>query len=334
MNTSQWKDFVRGVEAKVNEIIDETKDLNPSWMSLPLCKKVSTKDMVYRTQGVTGFGYVELFDEADGIKYDRTYPAYQTEYIPRQRGKGVTVSQKLLHTREADLEAKLDEVRQHRIAMNRTSERNFWQIFNDAFVTTNSTANFPVDRLQDGVSMVSASHPSLVPGVAVRSNLVSGTGSGAYSGVNPDLIEESLFEAMLQLVKQSNGRGLPINYAGRFAVIVPKALEKRAVEITKSELRSQTANNDINYYSGRVDVISTVYLDAVNGGSDTAWYVVALPDSAENATSLRYVELIAPKIETDVDFNTKSLKISIDGDFTFGYSNFEYIVASKGTKTA
>ena len=39
MQTGQWGDFVKGVSAKVNEIIDETKDLAPSWMSLQSIKK-------------------------------------------------------------------------------------------------------------------------------------------------------------------------------------------------------------------------------------------------------------------------------------------------------
>lgn len=330
MLTSQWKDFVRGVEAKVNEIIDETKDLSPSWMKLPIYKKVTTDSMIYRTQGVTGFGYVEVFNEGDSIKYDRTYPAYETAYAPRQRGKGVSISQKLMFTRESDLEAKLDEVRQLRIAMNRTQEKNFWQVFNDAFVTTDSNSNFPVDRLQDTVSMISASHPSLVPGVSVRSNLVSGTGSGSYSGINPVLNETSLFEAIKQLREAFNGRGLPINYAGKVVLMVPTALEKLAIEITKSALRSDTSNNDTNYYQGMVDVVASTYLGAANGGSDTRWFVSAMPGEAENATSIRYVELIAPKIEKEVDFNTKSMLVSVDGDFTFGYSNFEYIVGSTG----
>lgn len=333
MYTGQWGDFVKGVSAKVNEIIEETKDLAPSWMSLPIYKKVQTDSLIYRTEGVTGFGYIEKFDEGDAIKYDRTYPAYKTEYVMTQGGKGVTVSQLLMATRPADLEAKLDEVKQLRIAMNRSLEKNFWTILNDGTSTTDTSSNFPTYRLDDGVSLFSASHPSKVPGVAVRSNVISGTGSGSYSGVNPTLNETSLFEAIKQLREMLNGRGLPINYNGKVVLVVPTALEKLAVEITKSELRSDTANNDTNYFVGKVDVISTTYLGAANGGSDTAWYVMAMPGMAENATSLRYVSLIDPKIEQDVDFDTKTIKISVDNACAFGYSNFEYILGSTGLES-
>lgn len=323
-------DFVKGVSAKVNEIIDETKDLAPSWTSLPIYKKVNTDSLIYRTEGVVGFDYVEEFNEGDEIKYDRTYPAYKTEYVMGQKGKGVTVSQLLMATRPQDLEAKLDEVRQLRIAMNRTLEKNFWTVLNDGNATTDTSANFPTYRLDDGVSFFATNHPSKVPDVAVRSNVISGTGSGSYSGVNPTLNETSLFEAIKQLREMLNGRGLPINYNGKVVLVVPTALEKLAMEITKSELRSDTANNDTNYYRGSVDVISTTYLGAANGGSDTAWYVMAMPGMAENAVSLRYVSLIEPKIEQEVDFNTKAIKISVDGACAFGYSNFEYALKSTG----
>ena len=321
---------MKGVSAQVNEIIAETKDLAPSWMSLPIYKRVDTDSLIYRTEGVTGFGYVEEFNEDDGIKYDRTYPAYKTEYVMGQKGKGVTVSQLLMATRPADLEAKLDEVRQLRIAMNRSLEKNFWTILNDGTATSDTSSNFPTYRLDDGVALFSASHPSKVGGVAVRSNVISGTGSGSYSGVNPVLNETALFEAITALREQLNGRSLPINYNGKVILIVPTALEKLATEITKSALRSDTSNNDTNYFVGSVDVISTTYIGAANGGSDTAWYVAAAPGMADNAVAMRYVSLIEPKIEQDVDFDTKAIKVSVDGSCAFGYSNFEYLQGSTG----
>lgn len=328
--TSNWSDFVKGVSAKVNEIIDETKDLAPSWTGLPIYKKVQTDSLIYRTEGVVGFGYVEEFGEGDSIKYDRTYPSYKTEYVMGQKGKAVTISQLLMATRESDLEAKLDEVRQLRISMNRSLEKNFWTILNDGNSTTDTSANFPTYRLDDGVSFFATNHPSKVPGVSTRSNVITGTGSGVYSGVNPTLNETSLFEAIKQLREAKNGRNLPINYNGKVVLVVPTALEKLAVEITKSELRSDTANNDTNFYVGKVDVIASTYLGAANGGSDTAWYVMAMPGEADNAVSLRYVSLIDPKIEQDVDFDTKSVKVSIDGACAFGYSNWEYAFKSTG----
>lgn len=323
MNTGDWGAFVKGVSAKINEIIDETKDLNPQFMSLPIFKKKDTDQLTYRTHGVTGFGYLEAFDEDDGIKADKTYPAYKTEYTSKQLGKTVPISQLLAATRDGSLEEKLDEIRQLRIAAAETSEKWFWQNFVDAFTTTDSVSDFPISRLDDGVPWISANHPSKVPGVGSRSNLIVSSGV-----TNPAYNETAQFDAIKMLREMKNGRGKPINYKGKFLVLVPPALEKLAIEINKSTKRSGTGNNDLNYFEGIVDVVSSVYIGAANGGSDTAWFVLAM--GAENSTSLRYVRLIETKIEKQQDFFTKTMNVSVDQAECFGYSNFEYIVGSTG----
>lgn len=323
MNTGNWSAFIRGVSAKINEIIDETKDLNPLFMSLPIFKKKDTDALIYRTNGVTGLGYLENFDEDDKIKSDRTYDAYKTEYISKQLGKNVPISQLLAATRDGALEEKLDEVRQLRIAASETSEKWFWQNFNDAFGTTNGIADFPISRLADGVAWASASHPSKVPGVAVRSNL----GLSA-SVTNPAYGETAQFDMITQLREQKNGRGKPINYKGKFLIVHPPALDKLVQEVNKSKRRAGTADNDLNYFEGLVDHVSSVYLGAANGGSDTAFFVLAM--GADNSTSLRYVRLIETKIEKEKDFFTKTMNVSVDQAECFGYANFEYMIASSG----
>lgn len=314
--TSQFGDFVIGVSARVNEIIDETKDLAPSFKMTGLWKQEQSDGLIYRTQGVVGLGLLEEKDEDGSLKVDRTYPAYQTEYAMKETGKIIEFSQMLSKTRPAELEQKLDEVRQARIAANRTLNTWAWQTLIDGFTTTDS--GFPISRLNDGVAMFSASHPSKVDGVAVRSNLVAG---GAVLG------ESSLFTAIKMVKEQLNGRGLPISPEGKFVLVVPTALEKTAVEITKSVLASDTAENQINYYKGSTDMISTNLIGENAGGSDTAWYVF-YKDEMQN--SMRYVSLIEPKIEQTVDFDTKAIRVSIDMACAFGYSNFEMAAASKG----
>jgi len=37
-----------------------------------------------------------------------------------------------------------------------------------------------------------------------------------------------------------------------------------------------------------------------------------------------------PKIEKDADFDTKAIKVSVDGAWAFGYSNWEYVAGSTG----
>lgn len=319
MNTGHFNDFVKGVSARVNEIIDETKDLTPGFMSTGLFDSVKTDSLIYRTEGVTGLSYLEIVEEGDSLKYDRTYQAYKTEYVMKQSMKGVEISQLLMETRPAELEAKLDEVKQLRIAANRTLNVWAYQVLNNGFSTTDAVANLPISRLQDGVAMFSTAHPSKVSGVANRSNRLAS---------DPVLSESNLFTAVKTIREQKNGRGLPIGYEGKFVLVVPPALEKTAVEITQSVLRSGTPNNDVNYFEGGIDVVSSVYLGAANNGLDTQWFVIA-KDAMEKP--LKYVSLIDPKIEVDSDFDTKSVKVSVDMACAFGYSSWEATTGSDGT---
>ena len=63
--------------------------------------------------------------------------------------------------------------------------------------------------------------------------------------------------------------------------MVPQALDKEAVIITNSTLRSGTANNDINWYRGKVNVYVNPFIGSDitdfdgNTGSDTAWFLLA-----------------------------------------------------------
>ena len=325
MVTGNWSDFVNGVSARVNEIIDDTFDLTPSFLNSGLFDVVNTPDdLIYRTEGVTGLNYLEQFDEDGRIKDDRTYQAYKTEYVMKQWGKNVQISQLLMKTRPSELEKKLSEVRQLMLSSQRTLKKHAWQILNNGFSATDVAANFPIAKLSDAVSMFSTAHPSLVPGVATRSNRVA---------ANAVLTETNLYTAVRQLREQLNGRGLEIGYEGKMVLAIPPALEKTAVEITKSILRSGTADNDMNYFEGIVDVVSSTFLGNASNGitnANTSWSVHA-KDAPDGQKSMKYVSLITPKIETYVDHFTKAINVSVDAAWAMGYSNWEYMVGSDGS---
>lgn len=321
MQTSDFGAFDAGVSARINEIIDETKDYGPSFMATGLFQKEGNPDsMKFNTKGVVGLSYLEPFDEDDGIKEDRTYDSYGTSYVYKQYGKIVSISKALMNTRSSELEAKLGEVKQAMISAQSTLDKHAWMVLVDGFSTTNSDASFPTHRLDDAVSFFSTAHPSKVSGVSNRSNRVAS---------NAVLSETNLFTAKKQVIEQLNGRGLPINWSGSFVLVLPPALEKLGFEILKSNLRSDSANNDVNYFSGiGMDMAVVNYIGAANGGSDTAWYLFA---KSAPTPAMRYISWSEPSIEKEVDFNTKKIRVSVDAAYAFGYSCFEYAVGSDGS---
>jgi len=319
MLTTEFNDFIKGVSAQVNEIIDETKNLVPAFSTTGLFQHVTTEDLIYRTQGVTGFNYLEKFDENGKIKEDKTYPSYQTEYVSEDYGKIVAISQKLMKTRESELASKLDEVKQLKTSQVRSLDKHAFQVLVDGFSASDSKASLPISRLGDGKALYATDHTSKVSGVSNRSNRLSS---------DPVYSEANQFTAIKTIEEQLDGRGLSIGFMGGYTIVVPPTLRKLALEINQSDLKSGTANNDMNVYQGNTQVVSSVYLGAASGGSDTAWYAFA---NADIMNSMKYVTLIEPKIEMAKDFETKTFKVSLDGSWAFGFSNFELTAGSDGS---
>jgi len=122
------------------------------------------------------------------------------------------------------------------------------------------------------------------------------------------LSETNLETARLALRKQMTDAGGPLTMGGRETLAVPLALEKTATVITESGLVSGNANNDINVYKGIVGVTSSVLMDSVHGGSDTAWFLV-VPGSTKFCHDSR--EGMQPW--TEVDEDKKTLIVGVYG---------------------
>jgi hypothetical protein len=135
-----------------------------------------------------------------------------------------------------------------------TRDQNAFALFRLGF-TTATTA--------DGVALFSASHTT-TQGETV-SNLVTGA-----------LSESTLNDAIVDLVEQKDEAGVVMGNMPS-VLLVPPALFKTACQIVKSELRSGTANNDVNVYSSmyNIYVATTPRIGAAAGGSDTAWFLLA-----------------------------------------------------------
>ena len=116
----------------------------------------------------------------------------------------------------------------------------------------------------DGVALFSNAHTTL------GGDTVDNLELGVLSEANLDVSFQSL---ALQLTQDGTlGGHVPA------CLLVPPALFKTAQEITKSELRSGTADNELNYYSQvypGLMVKQSPFLSAAQGGSDTAWFLLS-----------------------------------------------------------
>ena len=134
-----------------------------------------------------------------------------------------------------------------------TQDQNAFQLFNNAFGTTLTA---------DGNALISTH--TLLDG-ETQSNLVSGA-----------LSPTTLYNGIVALREQKNQAGVSLGNVPSI-LLVPAPLFKHAIEITDSALIADLATNNINVYRSAygITVLSSHFMDATNGGSDTAWFLLS-----------------------------------------------------------
>lgn len=187
-----------------------------------------------------------------------------------------------------------------------TRDRNAFAIYRNAF-TTALTA--------DGATLVSDTHTTLA-GVTVDNKITAA------------LSESSLNTAIIMMVEQKSQDGV-ISGSMPKVLLVPPALFKLACEITESELKSGTGNNDMNVYSAKygIQVVMSPWIGTAAGGSDTAWYLLG-----DNHSITRWVR---QDIKTDiVDYKfQRNNNYIYKGEFreVVGAIDYVGVVGSTGT---
>ena len=123
---------------------------------------------------------------------------------------------------------------------------------------------FTTELSNDGVALFSNSHTTL------SGDTVDNLETGALS---PSKLDAAVVSRAEQLTQDGTLGGFE-----PYCLLVPPALFKEAQEITKSELASGTADNDMNYFSQvypGLMVKQSPFLGASQGGSDTAWFLMS-----------------------------------------------------------
>lgn len=324
---STWGDLVKGVSAKFAQVFNESK--NSYSLALDdmvgtagnkqtaLFKQTTTDQARERTVLKTGINYlVNTAEGADFFQDSRT-PGYTTTWIPQKYSQSVALSLEMLQ--DGDYQDQMDAFADLTVAGQETKDRKTIQLFNYAFT---AQASVPADYAQygDAKPLCSTVHPRKDGG---------GNLSNASSTSIP-FSEANLETARLALMAQQDDRGKPMKVGvGKLILLVPPALEKSAVIVTKGETRSGTANRDINIYDGLFTVISSQYLSAAQGGSDTAWFLID-PRMAKLMFMLRKdLSMIR-----NVDDRSQTTTFAVYGRWVAGYADYRGIWGSQGNGAA
>lgn len=232
----------------------------------------------------TGFGLAMPKGESSPISYDGDAEGYVTLATPSVIALGYQV------TREEQEDNLYAEVSTRRAASLAFSMRTTIELIH-AGIFLNGFSGGPT--YGDGQPLFSASHP---------------TKSGNQSNLpttNADLSEASMEDMIKRVYLAQNSRGLQINLHPR-RLIISAADMFNAERILNSQLRVNTANNDINAIKNMGLLPEGAICNPYFGVETTqAWFMQTSIPKAKGLVSIwrRY-----PELEKDADFDTENAK--------------------------
>lgn len=240
--------------------------------------KTSTKNFEELVQH-TGFGLAPVKPEGSGTAYD----SHQQGYVAR--GTNVAYSLGYIVTREELADNQYSEVSMRRagslaFSMAQTRENVGANIYNRAF-----TAGYTGG---DGEVLGSASHPS-----------VSGNQSNILATA-ADLSEASLEDLTIQIMNATDPKGMKVSIRPK-SLIIPTALTYDAQRVLKSQLRSDSANNDLNALKA-TGAIPEIVINNYLTDSD-AWFI-----RTNVQDGLCWFDREPVQFTKDTDFDTDNAK--------------------------
>ena len=198
-----------------------------------------------------GVGLWEAFAEEADVPEDQARITNQKTFSVINYGKSMDIPKTFFDDQMHGSYEKM--VRDFSMKGKATRDHVAFAIFRNAF-TTALTA--------DGVALVEDAH------VNINGDTIDNELTGALS-------ETTLNTAITMLYEQKDQAGVVMGSMPK-TLLVPPALFKTACEIVESELRSGTADNDMNVYSSKygINVATSNRLGVASGGSNTAWFLL------------------------------------------------------------
>lgn len=308
-----WTDLIAGVGLQMAEVFDQGQEEYLPGIGYVL--QTSTGVGAQRNfSGKTGIGEIAYFDDGDDVPGGKRYKTYTTKVMYNNYGKFIDVTANTIEDRDFDSE--LDEMKDLSTGANFSQDKSGMQLFNGGFATTVTVNGYKMSWYGDGVAWFSTVHPTVVPGASTNSNASS-------TGIK--FSHDNLEIARIALKEQHTDDGLPLALLGKETIVLPPKLERAGREETESTLVPETANNAINVFKGTTDMTVSLFLSAVNGGSDTAWFMT-VPERTKSYHEIRK----SPKLESDVSIKNKVVTFTVDSRWADYVKDWRRSWGSKG----
>jgi hypothetical protein len=243
---------------------------------------------------LSGFSAAPVKNEGSAMAYDNAQEAFTSRYNHETIALGFSLTEEAIEDNLYDsLGSRYTKALAR--AMAYTKQIKAASILNNGF-----SSSYPGG---DGVSLFNANHP-----------LVSGGVNSNVPGVAVDLNETSLEAAIIQISQWTDERGLLIAAKAR-KLVVPTQLQFVATRLLQTELRTATADNDINAVKsmGAVPEGYTVnhYLTDPN-----AWFI-----KTDVPNGLKHFVRTPMSTGMDGDFDTGNVRYKARERYSFGWSD-------------
>jgi hypothetical protein len=221
---------------------------------------------------------------------------YRVSYTHREWVNGMKVERKLV---DDDLYSVINK-RPMALAIGakRTREKHGASVFNSAFNTSVFTGG-------DTFALCATAHTW-----AGTATTQSNSGTAALSAT-------SLASARLSMRDFTDETDNLLTARGTL-LLVPPELEQTAYEITQSEKKPLTANNDVNFIKSLgYKVVVWDYLTDTNN-----WFLI---DQKFAKMFLKWFDRIPTEFNKDKDFDTYLSKWSVYNRYTYGFSSWTWV---------
>ena len=252
---------------------------------------------------LSGFGAAPVKSEGAAISYDNAQEAFTARYNHETVAMGFSITEEAMEDNLYDsLSARYTKALAR--AMAYTKQVKAASLLNNGFTTFNSG---------DNVTLFSASHPT-----------VEGTVNRNRPSVDADLNETSLEQAVIDIAAFTDERGLLIAARPR-KLIVPPALMFVATRLLQTELRTGTADNDINALRNNGSIPEGFRVNHYLTDADAFFITTDVPNG------MKHFVRTAMSTSMDGDFDTGNVRYKARERYSFGVSDPLGIYGSPGT---
>ena len=298
MNRAQ---FAKMLEPGLNTLFGLEYDSYPPEYSAVFSSNSSSKAFEEDVL-LQGFGSAPTKDEGAAISYDTGSQQWTARY------QHETVALAFSITEEAEEDGQYGSIASRYTkalarSMASTKEIKAANVLNNA-----QTAGF---NGGDGVVLLSASHPTTA---GVQSNVLA---------TAADLSETSLESILIQISDMKDDRGLRIAAQGT-QLIIPTAYTFVAERLLESQLRTGTADNDINAIKSGGYLPKGYHIMRRLTDSDAFFVQTDVPDG------MKMFQRSPMKKGMEGDFETGNVRYKVRERYSFGFTDWRGIFGSEG----